>query len=283
MRNKIITTSALVVVCGLSLGSSCQKVADDLGKATSSVAQGFGMKQDDAEKLGNVTRVVGNTWGQNWNKQDVGESFAVSLTAKPGVDQDKALNTYITNVGITIASVAGHPELDFTFGVIEDSDVNAVSSPGGFIFITRGALAQMQDESELAAVLAHEIAHVVKDHSWKTIEQKRGVNLVRGLAEAATGEEWVAAVGGVVSDIRDMTFNPDQESEADRMAVEYLAKANYDTTALGRFIAREMASDHVDMRSHPPTEKRVAVLKALGAKYPQGQKNAERFKAVMKQ
>ncbi len=282
MRNKIITTTALVVVCGLSLGSSCQKVADDLGKATSSVAQGFGMEQDDAEKLGDVTRVVGNAAASNWNKQDVGESFAVSLTAKPGVDQDKVLNTYITNVGITIASVADHPELDFTFGVIEDSDVNAVSSPGGFIFVTRGALAQMQDESELAAVLAHEIAHVVKDHSWKTIEQKRGVNFGKDLTAAATGSEWANVIGGVVSDIRDMTFNPDQESEADRMAVEYLAKANYDTTALGRFIGREMASDHVDMRSHPPTEKRVAVLKALGAKHPEGQKNAERFKAAVK-
>jgi predicted Zn-dependent protease len=249
MRNKIITTAALVIVCGLSLGSSCQKVADDLGKATSTVAQGFGMEQDDAEKLGNVTRVVGNTWGQNWNKQDIGESFAVSLTADPGVNELAALNTYVTNVGITIASVTGKQDLDFTFGVIEDDAVNAVSSPGGFIFVTRGALAQMQDESELAAVLAHEIAHVVKDHSWKTIEQKRGVNLVRGLAEAATGE--------------------------------YIAKANYDTTALGRFIAREMASDHVDLKSHPPTEKRVAALKSLGATHPQGQKNAERFKRVM--
>jgi predicted Zn-dependent protease len=240
------------------------------------------MDADDAEKLGAGVKVVGNTWAQNWNKQDVGESFAVSLTADPGVDQNAALNTYVTNVGITIASVADHPELDFTFGVIEDDEVNAVAAPGGFVFLTRGALAQMQDESELAAVLAHEIAHVVKDHSWKTIEQKRGVNLVRGLAEAASGEEWVAAVGGVVSDLRDMSFNPDQESEADRMAVDYLAKANYDTTALGRFIGRELASGEVDMRSHPPTEKRVAALKALGAKHPNGQKNAERFKMVMK-
>jgi predicted Zn-dependent protease len=257
-------------------------VADDLGRATREIARGTGTNSSDADRLGDATRVVVNTAGQNWDPQDIGETFAVSLTHDPGLVEDVSINTYVTNVGITIASVVGHPELDFTFGVLQDGQVNAVSGPGGFIFITRGALQRMQDESELAAVLAHEIAHVVKEHSWKTIRSKRGVNFTRDLTAAVSGEQWVHAVGGIISDLRDMTFNPEQESEADRLAVQYLSQANYDPTALARFLSREMTKGPVDMRSHPPTENRLRVLETLTRSLPSGQKNAERFLKTMK-
>lgn len=282
MRHKRFITLGLIIGCGLSLGSSCQKVADDLGQATREIARGTGIKSSDADKLGNAASVVVSTAGQNWDPQDIGQTFAVSLTHDPGVLNDKSINTYVTNVGITVASVVGQPELDFTFGVIQDSQVNAVSAPGGFIFVTRGALQKMQDESELAAVLAHEIAHVVKEHSWKTIQAKRGVNFTRDLASAVTGEQWVQAVGGIISDLRDMTFNPEQESEADQLAVQYLSKANYDPTALARFLSREMRDGPVDMRSHPPTDKRLQALEALTRQYPSGQKNTERFQKSVK-
>lgn len=282
MPPKLFVTLVLIVVCGFSLGSSCQKVADDLGRATREIARGTGTNSSDADRLGDATRVVVNTAGQNWDPQDIGETFAVSLTHDPGLVEDVSINTYVTNVGITIASVVGHPELDFTFGVLQDGQVNAVSGPGGFIFITRGALQRMQDESELAAVLAHEIAHVVKEHSWKTIRSKRGVNFTRDLTAAVSGEQWVHAVGGIISDLRDMTFNPEQESEADRLAVQYLSQANYDPTALARFLSREMTKGPVDMRSHPPTENRLRVLETLTRSLPSGQKNAERFLKTMK-
>lgn len=282
MPPKLFVTLGLIVVCGFSLGSSCQKVADDLGQATREIARGTGINSSDADRLGDATRVVVNTAGQNWNPQDIGETFAVSLTHDPGLVQDVSINTYVTNVGITIACIVGHPELDFTFGVLEDDQVNAVSGLGGFIFITRGALQRMQDESELAAVLAHEIAHVVKEHSWKTIRSKRGVNFTRDLTAAVSGEQWVHAVGGIISDLRDMTFNPEQESEADQLAVQYLSQANYDPTALARFLSREMTRGPVDMRSHPPTEKRLRVLETLTRSLPSGQKNAERFLRTIK-
>lgn len=282
MYQKTLITLGLIVGCGFSLGSSCQKVAEDLGQATGQIARGTGIHSSDADRLGNATRVVINTAGQNWDPQDIGETFAVSLTHDPGLVNDVSISTYVTNVGITMASVVGHPELDFTFGVIDDGQVNAVSSPGGFIFVTRGALQKMQDESELAAVLAHEIAHVIKEHSWKTIQAKRGVNFTRDLAVAVSGEQWVQAVGGIISDLRDMTFNPEQESEADQLAVQYLVRANYDPTALARFLSREMSNGPVDMRSHPPTEKRLQTLETLTRSSPSGRKNAERFRETMK-
>ncbi|GIW77022.1 MAG: hypothetical protein KatS3mg104_2085 [Phycisphaerae bacterium] len=75
MPPKLFVTLVLIVVCGFSLGSSCQKVADDLGRATREIARGTGTNSSDADRLGDATRVVVNTAGQNWDPQDIGETF----------------------------------------------------------------------------------------------------------------------------------------------------------------------------------------------------------------
>ncbi len=284
MIRKIITTSTIAILGGLCLGASCQKAADSLSRAGSSVGIPVNTSSgnsSDVDKGIKITKAVVETANQNWNDEDIGQSVAVSLTARPGLDADTKLNDYVTSVGLIVASVTGRSDIDFTFGILNGTEANAISAPRGYIFITRGALSKMQDESELAGVLAHEIAHVVKDHGMDALRQKRGTNLLVKIAATAADNQMFDVVSEYVGDIIDIVYNPAQENDADALAVTYLKAANYDPTGLERFVSRELASAKPDLRSHPPTATRIAKLKAAAGANPTGQKNAERFKSVV--
>jgi predicted Zn-dependent protease len=104
-------------------------------------------------------------------QEDLGQSIAVAISNRYPVSRNRALNEYVNLVGLTVASVSPKPELKFAFGVLETNDVGAYSTPGGYVFVTRGALALMNDESELAGVLAHEVAHVVANHGIEAVKK----------------------------------------------------------------------------------------------------------------
>ncbi len=275
MLRKIITMAAIATIGGLSIGASCQKAAETLRSS--------GL---DLGSSGNKALSIGASAGDNlinksWDEEDIGQAFAVSMTTSPGLFSDEKLNDYVTNVGLVIASVSGSQSIDFTFGIINSNEVSAVSGPNGYIFISRGAIAKMEDESELAGVLAHEIAHVIERHGMKALTNSRigsfGADSVKTLSE----NQLVDEVTDVLNDYKGIVYNPSQEGESDRLAVKYLKAANYNPTGLERFIARELASVKTDLRSHPPTADRLEKLKAVIGPNPTGQRNAERFKAAV--
>src|SRR5206468_2680417 len=124
-------------------------------------------------------------------QQDLGQSIALAISNKYPVSKDRSLNEYVNLVGLTMASVSPRPELNFAFGVLDTPEVGAYSTPGGYIFVTRGALDLMQDESELAGVLAHEVAHVVLNHGIEEVKSAK----FKELADTAVqkfGEKYAA-------------------------------------------------------------------------------------------
>ncbi len=282
MYRKIFSTIGVVALGMVCMGSSCQQAARDMGKVAGDVTIASGGSHSDAQKFRQGTELVAGTVGQSWNERDIGEATAVSLTASPGLVTEEALNNYVSNVGITVASVVNRPDIDFTFGITNDNEVNALSAPTGFIFISRGALAKMQDESELAAVLAHEIAHVVKNHGMEALRNGRFGSLFLKGAQIASDDQMVDLLAQGADDIKGIIYNPQQESDADALAVKYLKDAGYDPSAMTRFLQREMASAKTDLRSHPPTADRVKKTQALVGPNPTGQKNAERYKQIVK-
>src|SRR4029079_19055889 len=97
---------------------------------------------------------------QSQQRQDeIGQAIAVAITNRYPLSSDTQLTDYVNLVGLTVASVAPNADINYSFGVLDTPEVGAYSAPGGYIFITRGALGMLQDESELAGVLAHEVAH----------------------------------------------------------------------------------------------------------------------------
>ena len=111
------------------------------------------------------------------NEVTIGRNMAAQLLAMYPLDPEPNSRKYVNLVGLTLASQVGRPEIQFHFAVLKTSDLNAYACPGGYVFITRGLLDQVRSESELAAVLSHEIAHVNLRHLYQTLisEQKMTV------------------------------------------------------------------------------------------------------------
>ena len=111
---------------------------------------------------------------QTKSEREAGEEIvAVYLGAAP-LTQNSNLNRYVSLVGTRVASKSDRSALTWTFGVLASDSVNAFSAPGGYILVTEGLLRMLETEDELAAVLAHEVAHVVRQHHhWKIIQKQQ--------------------------------------------------------------------------------------------------------------
>jgi predicted Zn-dependent protease len=213
-----------------------------------------------------------------------GQSVAISLTNRPGLTKSDRLNEYVTLVGLTVASMSPRTDLNFTFGVLEDIRENAVSAPAGYIFVTRGALAKMKDESELAGVLAHEIAHVIERHGMASVKSAGMLDAGRKFAAIKDPSGYYGNLDKVATQLIAPAYSRDQESEADRDAISYLKAAGYDPTGYADFIARTATDPAGPARfqTHPPSAERVAALRAMIGADAKGQRLAERFDAYIK-
>lgn len=160
-----------------------------------------------------------------------GDLCSLILGTAPLV-QDRAQQRYVNRLGRWLALHSDRPDLPWKFGVVDTADVNAFSMPGGHVLITRGMLDRMRNESELAGVLAHEIAHVVrKDH----------LNALQGsLRNAALGgfTDYVGGNGGLAGQFKAALLNAgkdmfmrgldkNDEYDADRMGVVIAARSGY--------------------------------------------------------
>ena len=202
-----------------------------------------------------------------------GRNVAGRVLSRFKLDRDRDLNRYINLLGVGLASHTARPELSFRFAVLDADEVNAYSAPGGYIFVTRGAVFAARDEAELAAVLAHEIAHVNQRHIVKALNLKAsdvsaGVGLSRLLG--ASGDVARVAFSQVVDKavaiLFEQGYSQADELDADRVATLLLALSGYDPTALKRYLQR-LPSRHGETvainTTHPPSERRLIVLSRL--------------------
>jgi predicted Zn-dependent protease len=180
----------------------------------------------------------------------------------------------------------GRDDITYYFAVLNSETVNAFSTPGGYIFITRGALRQMRDEAELAGVLAHEIAHVNLRHVLIEIEDRYFVRKAGETAMQAAGAyggrggaATVAALqagGPMFSQIADFAtevvfrgYGRTQEIEADKTGVEYAYRVGYDPYGLVNFLQASWARSQRQeeavsgglMRTHPIHAERISELR----------------------
>jgi len=209
-----------------------------------------------------------------------GREVAARILGREPLRDNAELTRYVTLIGQALASNSGRAELPFYFAVLESEQINAYSTPGGYVFVTRGALRQMQDEAELAAVLAHEIAHVQLRHivTALNIRGKDTNNLATWMSVLTGGSADTAkvaffqAVDQATTLLFEEGFNIRDELAADRVALMLLANTGYDPAALGRYLNRignagvppaptpaEPAADN-GKRTHPSNTERMTAL-----------------------
>ncbi len=202
------------------------------------------------------------------------------------------LEMYVSGIGYRLAAVSERPHLPYRFYILNDDKVDIFSLGGGYIYITRGMLEFVGSEAELAAVLAHEIAHVAsgvhtpKVKSLKMTKKQIFMKAMQLGATAAAGAAGGIVGGGAAGNITSKAvdgvqtampeirkyFQKEDELAADRKAVFYLIKANYDPRELGKFLDRVSKINvgdvvrYIDfLNSHPPYfERRAELEKVLG-------------------
>lgn len=194
----------------------------------------------------------------------IGESAVCAITSRYPLSTDDKLNRYVNLVGMTVASACPRDDIQFCFGVLETNEVNAFSAPGGFVLITRGALMQMQDESELAGVLAHEIGHVVLRHGFDVTKAAMQAEGLSTMAKSASPDQQLGAgADGLSKTLLSQGWAQPQEFSADDEAVHYIVRANYDPAGFERFLRRLDQSGGSLMSTHPGKHERLAKVSAM--------------------
>ena len=179
---------------------------------------------------------------------------------------DRALQEYVTSVGMKLAVNSERPNLPWRFTVVDVPAINAFALPGGYIYITRGILPYLDDESQLAGVLGHEIGHVTARHS---VNQQSKSTLAQigliGAAIAAPGGQQLAQAGSVGLGALFLKYGRDDEAQADQLGVRYASRAGWDPAGIPRMLTTlgriEEASDSKGvpnwLATHPPADDRV--------------------------
>ncbi len=220
----------------------------------------------------------------------IGRQIAGNLLGAAPLVKDDALQKYVNDVGRWVASQSERPDLPWHFGVIETNDVNAFSAPGGYVFLTRGLYRLLQNEAELAGVLAHEVGHVVRKHHLKLLQQSKLVDIGGKLLAKRAGEnEAIRKLIGSGAEVCARSLDKNAEFEADRIGVVLAARAGYDPFGLpsvlqeiGHF-AKDDGAVALLFKTHPAPDDRLARLgQSIGDRFDRvtGQTLEKRFRRL---
>ena len=209
----------------------------------------------------------------DWNftdaeEHELGGEISTKLRDKYGVVQDKAVHKYVTLVGSVLAQQSSRPNLQWTFIVLDTDGVNAFAAPGGFIHITRGALALIQNEAELADVLGHEIGHVTEKHTINAVKKAKAGTAVTNAAGKAARSDFLKQVGDAMySNILENKYDRGDETAADQVGVKLANAAGWAPSGLSAFLTR-LAERNAGLKdrsglfaSHPETTSRIDAMK----------------------
>ena len=181
----------------------------------------------------------------NINENDeraIGEAVGAKLVERFGIYQDAAVAKYVTLVGTVLAEASSRPNLPWKFVVLDTEGVNAYAAPGGFIYVTKGALGLFKTEAQLAGVLGHEITHITEKHTIRAIQKSKVVDAGTDAAAASRG----GLSGAVINRLGDASFDMifenkfdrGDETESDKVGVTLAHKAGYSPQGLPEFLTR---------------------------------------------
>ena len=205
--------------------------------------------------------------------------------------RDPQVTGYITRMGQRLAKVAPGAKYPYSFEVANYREINAFSLPGGPVWINRGVLHAAGNESQVAGVLAHEIAHIAQRHAAdqmeKTLLARWSLGVLGAMLGNVGGAGTAQAAGAMVANGVFLKFSRDDEREADRVGLQIMTKAGWDSrgmTALFEVLRREANRDpsavEVFFSTHPSPQDRIADLTAALSRRRGGIHDTKEFRAV---
>jgi len=194
-------------------------------------------------------------------EKDMGSAISARLREKYGVVQSAPVHRYVSLVGKNLAASSTRPGLSWTFIVLDTDGVNAFAAPGGFVHITRGALALCANEAELAGVLGHEITHITAKHTINAIKNSK---FVGAAAEAATRSNMLEyMLNQAYTNLLENAYDRSDEDQSDAVGIRLANTLGYAPAGLGAFLTR-LSDRNKDLKepsgvfaSHPATRSRV--------------------------
>jgi len=177
----------------------------------------------------------------------LGKEEHTKIISQFGVYRDQELQAYINKVGQRVAAESSREEIDYKFTILNDDMINAFALPGGFIYVTRGMLMHMNSESELAAVLGHEIAHVTEKHALRRNARGKGISVLNTVLAAVSGQPALYELGNMFGGVLLSGYSREFELEADEVGARYMAKAGYSPKAMLKTIEILKAKDRVEI------------------------------------
>jgi hypothetical protein len=279
----LLSTCASLQAATKDLGASFDRGVADTKKGLDPFEQSVAGRKckaiQDAGLAWEEEHAVGGAIAVGVASKNGGLSLApLGSEARPGAQADDQRTLYLAEVGTTLAAFSPRPTISWTFAVLDSDQVNAYSAPGGYVMVTRGLLALVENEAQLAGVLAHELAHVSLQHalhqykvtkSWQclmTATKDASVGNL-GLNFSGTKLEFLD-VNKLTADAQAKLFNPlvdaivskgfaqADEFEADALATDLLVSAGYDVREYEKLLGKLPSTGKV-WPNHPEPAARV--------------------------
>lgn len=260
--------SALALALSLALFSAPQQALDlDIGKL-------------DLPDMGDSSGALITPL----EEKELGEAFFRSLHSQVTINQDAEIQQYIQSIGEKLTINSDTPSQPFHFFVVMAKDINAFAGPGGYIGVNSGLILTTEAESELASVLAHEIAHVTQRHLYRSYEAASRLSIptaaatlaaiLLGTQSPALGQ--AAIVGIQAGNVQfQIDFTREHEAEADRVGMQTLASSQFDPRSMPTFFERLQQSTRYYgqnvpefLRTHPVTASRISDTRGRAETYP---------------
>ena len=216
-------------------------------------------------------------------EQQLGQAFMRAIRRSLPLEEDPLVNDYLADLGQRLVAYSDSEGRRYQFFTVNNGGINAFAGPGGYIGVNSGLILTSRSESELAAVLAHEIAHVTQNHLVRRLEFYNKLNIPSLAAIIAAvviatqdGDAGRAALSAAnaLPDQAARNFSRGHEQEADRIGIDTLARAGFDVNSMAAFFGRLLDSQRYNnvrlpefLSTHPVSENRIADARARARQY----------------
>lgn len=221
----------------------------------------------------------------------IGEQATQQIEKENKILNNPALTQYVNNIGQNLANVCFRKDIKYHFKIIDSDVINAFALPGGFIYIYGGALVSMDNEAQLAAVLAHEIGHVAARHGVKQLQKSQAYSILASIL-LKNEKEGIQKLSNITANLVFLGYSRKAEFEADELGTHFTYQAGYDPKGMLEFFEKlkqkekdEPSKLEILIRTHPSTLDRINNSKSQISSLPEKPnliRNEAKFKAMTK-